>query len=90
MSRPYRLCFRHAATPVGVGVPDDPSGKSDLDGPIFPHTELPPDGGRDVGDAIPYGWDVDFGKFHNSFDYPVKMGYYMLEIMSIWRNGPWN
>ena len=39
---------------VGVGVPDDPSEKSDLDGPIFPHTELPPDGGRDVEDAIPY------------------------------------
>ena len=39
---------------VEVGVPDDPSEKSDLDGPIFPHTELPPDGGRDVGDAIPY------------------------------------
>ena len=27
---------------VGVGVPDDPSGKFDLDGQIFPHTELPP------------------------------------------------
>ena len=39
---------------VGVGVLDDPSGKFDLDGQIFPHTELPPDGGRDVGDAIPY------------------------------------
>ena len=39
---------------VGVGVPDDPSEKSDLDGPIFPHTELPPDGGWDVEDAVPY------------------------------------
>ena len=38
---------------VGVGVLDDPSGKFDLDGQIFPHTALPPDGGRDVGDAIP-------------------------------------
>ena len=41
---------------VGGGVPDDPSGKSDLDGSIFPHTELPPGGGRDVEDAIPYSW----------------------------------
>ena len=40
---------------VGVGVLDDPSEKFDLDGQIFPHIELPPDGGWDVGDAIPYG-----------------------------------
>ena len=40
---------------VGVGVPDDPSEKYDLDGHIFPHTELPPYGGWDVEDAIPYG-----------------------------------
>ena len=39
---------------VGVGVLDDPSQKSDLDGLIFAHTELPPCGGWDVGDAIPY------------------------------------
>ena len=39
---------------VGVGVPDDPTERFDLDGQIFPHTELPPDGGRDVEDAIPY------------------------------------
>ena len=37
---------------VGVGVLDDPSGKSNLDGQIF--LGLPPCGGRDVGDAIPY------------------------------------
>ena len=47
---------------VGVGVPDDPSEKSDLDGPIFPHTELPPDGGRDVEDAIPYGFPIEVPK----------------------------
>ena len=41
---------------VGVGVLDDPSQKSDLDGLIFTHTELPPCGGWDVGDAIPYKW----------------------------------
>ena len=41
-------------TVVGVGVLDDPSQKSDLDGLIFAHTELPPGGGWDVGDAIPY------------------------------------
>ena len=41
---------------VGVGVLDDPSQKSDLDGLIFAHTELPPCGGWDVGDAIPYKW----------------------------------
>ena len=46
---------------VGVGVLDDPSEKSDLDGPIFPHTELPPNGGRDVEDAIPY--DSQIGLF---------------------------
>ena len=39
---------------VGVGVLDDPSPKFDLDGQILAHTELPPDGDRDVGDAIPY------------------------------------
>ena len=39
---------------VGVGVPDDPSEKSDLDGLFFPHTELPPNGGRAVEDASPY------------------------------------
>ena len=44
----------HSNNIVGVGVLDDPSGKFDLDGQIFPHTELPPDGGRDVEDAIPY------------------------------------
>ena len=39
---------------VGVGVPDDPSAGFDLDGQIRPHTELPPVGGWDVEDAIPY------------------------------------
>lgn len=39
---------------AGVGILDDPSGKTDHDGLFFPLTELPPDGGRDVGDAIPY------------------------------------
>ena len=37
---------------VGVGVPDDPSGKFDLDGQIFPHPFR-----RllwDVEDAVPY------------------------------------
>jgi len=39
---------------AGVGVPDDPSGKNDLDGQFFP---LPAAPGRqgDVEDAIPYG-----------------------------------
>ena len=39
---------------VGVGVLDDPSVKFDLDGQILPHADLPPGGGRDVEDAIPY------------------------------------
>jgi hypothetical protein len=39
---------------VGVGVLDDPSKKYDLDGHIFSHRFLPPGGGWDVGDAIPY------------------------------------
>ena len=40
---------------AGVGVPDDPSGKFDLDGQIFPYLSLPLCGSGDVEDAIPYG-----------------------------------
>ena len=39
---------------VGVGVLDDPSGKFDLDGQIFPHIGLPPLAAGDVEDAVPY------------------------------------
>ena len=39
---------------VGVGVLDDPSGKFDLDGQIFPHAQpLPFCSGGDVEDTVP-------------------------------------
>ena len=53
-----RACWDIQKRFAGVGVLDDPLGKFDLHGQIFPHgTELPPYGGRDVGDAIPYDCD---------------------------------
>ena len=48
---------------VGNAVPGVPSDKFDLDGQIFPHTEQPPCGGRDVEGAIPY--DCFFGSIRN-------------------------
>ena len=30
------------------------------------------------------------GENHNSFDYPMEMGYYMIEIMTTRREKPWN
>jgi hypothetical protein len=49
------ICVDVGCSIVGVGVLDDPSVKFDLDGQISAHcTELPPVGGRDVEDAIPY------------------------------------
>ena len=49
-----KIIFSGEKSIVGVGVLDDPSGKSDLDGLIFSQYGIAASGGWDVEDAVPY------------------------------------